>query len=230
VKNTTKAPAANKATKVAPATKATITPIKEQMKNMKKIKANIKKSTKVDNSQHLTINAAFKKEVTKIINANKSLNNANEKLDTVSLNMFNLVITNSIAMKKEVVISDSIKDINDYKYNQISKALKDYKEDAYYHKVIDNSIHYLKSGYSVSFLDSVKMSLITKLLNVKPTKNKVKECKDNKELEILINTAIAANKTKEQKNIKDNLSTELKELLSKLSDSDKLALKAYYTH
>ena len=53
-------------------------------------------------------------------------------------------------------------------------------KDVYFHSVVDVAIHYLKSGYTITFLSTIKLSTLKKLHDVKPTKASVKACKDNK--------------------------------------------------
>jgi len=176
----------------------------------------------------LKVSATFKKSVTQIVSANNAVNKANTTLETKSLALFNATIKEAITLKKEVIVKSEIKDINDYKYNQISKALKAVNKDSYYHGVIDTAIHYLKSGYSVMFLDTVKLSLIKKLIDAKPTKALVKKCKDNKELETLLNKATATNHSNKQTAIKAKLSTNGKKVFDNLSTEDIALIKAYF--
>ena len=184
----------------------------------------------LNNTPALTISATFKKEVTKVIAANNSLTKANESLETKSLSMINVIVKESIVLKKEVVVPKTIlkENLNDYKYNAISKALKAVNKDKYFHTVIDTAIHYLKSGYTISFLSTVKLSTLKKLHDVKPTKASVKACKDNKALETILSAKASLNHTNKQKEIKAKLSTNAKKLFDSLSVDDIALIKAYF--
>lgn len=186
------------------------------------------KPTTTNTVSDITISSDIKKQITQVINAHNAVITKQDILNTKALSLFNIIVKESISLRKQVIVHEGLKDESDYKYNKVSKALKEVKEDSYYHSVVDTAIKYLKSGYSVMFLDKVRLSLVKKLIDIKPTKASVKATKDNKELEALLNETIAKRNLEEKKAKQALLSEPTKDFLKSLSSAELIALSAYF--
>jgi len=178
----------------------------------------------------LTITKEYTKQVALIIKANNTYIKQTELIDTKTLNMFNIIYKEVIALKKLVEVPKNIKSSNsDYIYNTVSKALKEVNDNSYYQSTVTLAISYFKSGYSISFLHEIKITNIKRLLSVKPTKSKVKLCKTNKDLLELLDNIAVENLVATKKTNLANLTPHLKEILAKLSDEERVLLKKFYS-
>ncbi len=203
MKNTTKAPAANKTTKVTPATKA---------------------------EQNIIISSDFKKEVTKLVSNDKKVFEYTDKRENNSLSMINKSVDEIITLKKQVVVPASVTLIKEYKTRIIKKALLELNSNPYYKSVIEVAIHYINSNYTVDFKGDKSISLATlkRVLDEQPTKASIKG-KNNDDIRTILDTNKANSKTKKQLAIKGKLSAAGKKVFDSLSVDDIALIKAYFT-
>jgi len=204
VKNQTKAPAANKTTKVTPVT----------TKATKAAPVEIKLSANFDK----VIKAA-------IVTHNKSIVAA-ETRDIKSIQIINIVLTEIITLKKVVIAPANAVNANEYKLREIKKTMKESNNNTYFNNVLDIAFKYIHSGYSVN-LNDISFATIKKLLDIAPAKAAVKGKKED-ELKIILDKAAgdkkAAHKVAAKKALKSDTTTFINSL-----DSDEFAhLKAYF--
>jgi len=179
----------------------------------------------------LTISPAFKKEVTKLINTDKKVNEFTDKRETNSLTMINIAVGEVLELKKQVIVPATIVKENhkSYKTREVKKALIALSDNNYYKSIVDTAIHYIESNYKLDFKsdESISLTLLKRVLDEKPTKKSV-ESKTNKEIKEILDTNKANKKTATQKEIKAKLSTDAKNIFDKLSTDDIALIKAYF--
>ncbi len=204
MKNQTKAPAANKTTKVTPVTtKAT-------------------KAAPVE----IKLSANFNKVIkAAIVTHNKSIVAA-ETSDIKSVQIINIVLTEIITLKKVVIAPANAVNANEYKLREIKKAMKESNNNAYFNNVLDIAFKYIHSGYSVN-LNDISFSTIKKLLDILPAKAAVKGKKES-DLKIILDKAAADKKAAHKVAAKKALKSDTTTFINNLDSEEFAHLKAYF--
>ena len=174
----------------------------------------------------LNVSKDFKANVRRVVNADIKVNEYNNKREAEGLTLVQSVIKEIISLKKQVDVPKNVRDANEYKLRIIKHSLKEISTNAYYLKILDLSFKYIRSGYTVNFKE-ITVPLLTKLLELKPSKNSVKSCKTLQELKELVHKKEVELKQGKKKELKEKLPKAISSLLESLNPEEFAILKKY---